>query len=134
MLLLNEDISPVRMPAARSRAGNDNGLCKYKASAIKALQSTLPARGELRAAQGEAGEPGPGPGSDLGPGSDPGSAAPVGGEDGPHLGWVPQYHRAESAQPGDTVLASLTRQGGSGRPNVVVGLGFVTAVTEALVS
>lgn len=47
MLLLNEDISPVRMPAARSRAGNDNGLCKYKASAIKALRSSRPAREEL---------------------------------------------------------------------------------------
>lgn len=47
MLLLNEDISPVRMPAARSRAGNDNGLCKYKASAIKAPRSSRPAREEL---------------------------------------------------------------------------------------
>lgn len=56
MLLLKEDISPVRMPAARSRAGNDNGLCKYKASAIKPLQSTRSAREELLAAQEEAGE------------------------------------------------------------------------------
>lgn len=56
MLLLKEDISPVRMPAARSRAGNDNGLCKYNASATKPLQSIRPAREELLAAQQEPGK------------------------------------------------------------------------------
>lgn len=61
----------------------------------------------------------------------------MGGEDAPHLGWVPQYgqyHGAGSAQPGKRVLDPLTHQGGSGRPNVVIDLGFVTPVTEALVS
>lgn len=123
MLLLKEDISPVRMPAARNRAGNDNGLCEYNASATKPLQSIRPAREELLAAQQE-----------------PGKAWPRHGEwprlccchgrwrcstpFGSPSAWAVMHSREWPAR--EESAGSAHTSGGSERPNVLIDLGFVT--------